>query len=483
MERETAALLERASALRRAGRVDEAIAAYRELLELEPGLADSWYNLGWLQRQARHYEAALDSYAQALERGVGDPEQAYLNRAVILSDHLARPDAAQAELEAALRLNPDYVPALLNLGNLHEDRGSREAAREAYRRALAIAPGNALALSRLAGLIDPTSAAAGDIADELNQALAAGRSAADRADLGFALARLLDSRGKHREAFAAAELGNSASRESFGPGFRGYDRGAHERFVDRLIAAFPGPAAGPDDGPCPAFIVGMFRSGSTLVEQVLASHGDVVSGGELDLVPALVARIPGYPEAVAQAGEEAVGSWRRFYRAGLAPFARDGATVTDKRPDNFLHIGLIKTLFPGAKIVHTRRNRLDTLLSLFFLHLGPAMPYALDLADSAHWHAQYERLMAHWKQLYPNDIFDLDYDRMVSEPKTVLRALLAFLKLDWSDSLLDFHRRRATVKTASVWQVREPIHARSSGRWRNYEDQLKRKLGDLGPSG
>jgi tetratricopeptide (TPR) repeat protein len=123
MDRETAALLERAGALRRAGRVDEAISAYRALLERKPDLPDSWYNLGWLQRQARQYEPALNSYSEALKRGVRDPEEVHLNRAVILSDHLARHDDAEAELKAALELRRDYLPALLNLGNLQEDRG------------------------------------------------------------------------------------------------------------------------------------------------------------------------------------------------------------------------------------------------------------------------------------------------------------------------------------------------------------------------
>jgi hypothetical protein len=171
-------------------------------------------------------------------------------------------------------------------------------------------------------------------------------------------------------------------------------------------------------------------------------------------------------------------SWRRFYLNGLAPFVRAGSAVTDKRPDNFLHIGLIKTLFPAAKIIHTRRDRLDNLLSLYFLHLGAGMPYALGLADAAHWHGEYERLMAHWKRLYPNDIFDIDYDALVREPEPAIRALLDFLGLDWEGQLLDFHRRSSAVKTASVWQVREPLHARSSGRWRNYETALRRALGD-----
>jgi tetratricopeptide (TPR) repeat protein len=478
MDREVAAYLERAGALRRAGRVDEAIAAYRALLDREADLPDSWYNLGWLQRQARQYQASLDSYGEALKRGVRDPEEVHLNRAVILSDHLARHDEAETELEAALKLRPDYLPALLNLGNLHEDRGNREAAQAAYRRALEAAPGDALALSRLAGLLDVKSDAAAELSGLLRAAISTEREASARADLGFSLGRLLDGRDDYDEAFGAFEASNRAARESFGGAFSGYDREAQERFVDRSIAAFP-ESAEHGGTPAPAiFILGMFRSGSTLVEQILAGHSRIVSGGELDLIPALVSGIVPYPEAVAAADESTVEHWRKFYLDGLAPFAREGSLVTDKRPDNFLHVGLIKTLFPDAKIVHTRRNRLDNLLSLYFLHLGPGMPYALDLADAAHWYREYERLMEHWKALYPGDIFDLDYDALVEEPKPLLRRLLDFLELDWEDGLLDFHERKGAVKTASVWQVRERLHSRSSGRWRSYEEQLRQLLGN-----
>jgi tetratricopeptide (TPR) repeat protein len=478
MDQQTSALLERAAALRTAGRVDEAIAAYTELLGREPNLPESWYNLGYLQRQARQYEAALESYGQALERGVRDPEEVRLNRAVILSDHLARPDDAEAELETALALNPDYLPALLNLGNLHEDRGNREAAQLAYRRALDVAPGNALALSRLAGAVDANSDAGTELIERLRQEISSRRYAGERSDLGFALGRLLDARGEYDDAFAAYEAANRASRDSFGPRFAGYDRGAHERLVDQLIESFADPATGSEESPA-IFVCGMFRSGSTLVEQILGGHSKIAMGGELDLVPALVRQIRGYPEAVGKADEATIQSWRTFYLRGVAPFASEGCLVTDKRPDNFLHMGFIKTMFPGARFVHTRRNRLDNLLSLYFLHLSPHMAYALDLEDAAHWYEEYERLMAHWKRLYPSDIFDVDYEVLVSDPQPVTEGLLRFLGLEWEDKLLDFHRRSDAVKTASVWQVREPLHARSSGRWRNYRKQLERTLGEI----
>lgn len=469
-------LLQRAAALRRAGRVDEAIAAYEELLRTEADLPDSWYNLAWLQRQAGRYEAALECYDEALKRGVRGAEEVHLNRAVILSDHLARPDAAEAELKAALALKPDYVAALLNLGNLHEDRGNRSAAQTAYKRALQWAPQNALALSRLA-TVSHSDELDRELAERLRDALRRpGVSAAEQADIAFALAGLLDSAGCFDEAFEAARAANQASRAATGAR---YDPIAVERIVQRLIDTPPRRATAGEE-QAPVFILGMYRSGSTLVEQILGTHSAVSPAGELELLPRLVARIGGFPEAVASADDTTVAAWRNAYLAGAAPFMREDALLTDKRPDNFLHIGLIKALFPRARIVHTRRNRLDNLLSLYFLHLNPQMAYALDLRHAAHWYGQYERLMGHWKSLYPDDIFDVDYDELVRSPEPVLKPLFAFLDLDWEAGVLDFQRSDRTVKTASVWQVRQPLHRRSSGRWNNYSRQLRRLLGDVG---
>ncbi len=470
-------LLNQASALREAGRVGEAIAAYQRLLAANPGLPGSWYNLGWLQKRARRFEDSLRSYAEALERGVGDPEEVHLNRAVILSDHLGRPEEALTELEAALELNPAYVPAFLNLGNLHEDRGDKEAARDSYRRALELEPNSALALARLAGVSDADDRLIGRV----RSAIADQAAQAEKADLGFALGRLLDQSGDHDGAFEAYAEANRASAASYGPDFRGYDRSAHEQLVDRLIATFAEPAEprAASAGDAPLFICGLFRSGSTLAEQILAGHSRVQAGGELDLIPALVARIRPYPDALASAEPAVFERLRGAYLAGV-PAAAAGTLVTDKRPDNFLHIGLIKAMFPEARIVHTRRDPLDNLLSLYFLHLDPGMAYALDLDDAAHWYREYRRLMAHWKAIYGADIHDVDYDELVREPRPVVERLLGFCGLEWEDQCLEFHSGLRVVKTASVWQVREPLYTRSSGRWKHYERHLRPLIETLG---
>jgi len=469
------ALLQQASRLRQAGRVAEAIAAYERLLALRPDLPDSWYNLAYLQRRARRFEAALASYRQALERRVSQPEEVHLNRGVILADHLGRSDEAKAELDSALALNPNYVPALLNLGNLHEDRGRRAEARAAYERVLAIDPDHDLALARLAG-IAAISGPGDPLIHRLRRALARPEaSAADRADLGFALGRALDSAGAYDEAFAAYAEANRANRASFGSGFPGYDRRAQEGLIDRLIAAFPRPAAPARgrSGQAPIFICGMFRSGSTLAEQILARHSRVSPGGELDLLPALIAgELRPYPEAAAAADEAGIDRLRSAYLEAVRSIHPGADKVTDKRPDNFLHIGLIKRMFPDARIVHTLRDPLDNVLSIWFLHLDPAMAYALDLADTAHHYREYRRLMAHWKTLYPDDIFDLDYDRLVADPRPAIGDLLGFCGLEWEEACLSFHAATNAVRTASAWQVREPLYRRASGRWRHYERHL-----------
>jgi tetratricopeptide (TPR) repeat protein len=463
-------LLREASQLRAAGRIPEAILAYRQLLVANPELADSWFNLGWLERQARQFEESLQSYQQAIEAGVAQPEAAHLNRAAIYSEYLHRPRDAQRELEAALAKNPAYVQALINLGNLHEDLGERAEAQAAYSRALEVDPANTMALAKLA-----TASLSATLDRELEARLRGfierpDSTSTQRAGLGFALSAMLDAAGEYDAAFDAVTAANASSRAASGSTGR-YDRAAQEAFTNRLMATFACPVHASGDEPAPVFICGMYRSGSTLIEQILAGHSQVTATGELDLIPAIVASIPGYPERIASADPAIIAELSDFYRRGLPVGA--GPVITDKRPDNFLHIGLIKTLFPRAKIVHTVRNPLDNLLSLYFLHLDPRMAYALDLEDAAHWYGQYQRLMAHWRSLYGDDIFEVDYDALVKQPEPIVRDLLAFLGLDWDPQILDFNRTDRAVKTASVWQVREPLYARSSGRWRNYEKHLE----------
>jgi len=465
------------------GRWTEAISTLERVVELNPGHADSWYNLGYARRHARHYAAALAAYEKALDLGVRGSEEVRLNRAVILSEHLHDTAGAEAELQKALTADPDFTAAWLNLGNLREDLGDHDAAREAYEAALGASPGNGRALARL-GAIKAHQGEPDQAVAFLEAAAGSVRPGGeDWAELGFALGNALDAAGEYRRAFTVIEAANAVAAGLRAPERR-YDRRAQEALVDSLIAAFDRPAESLEGAPPPvAFICGMFRSGSTLIEQMLARHSAVRAGGELEFIPAMVAeQLRPYPQSLLGADAERLDSLRAHYLGQLHKLFPHGPLVTDKRPDNFLHIGLIKTLFPGAKIVHTVRHPLDNILSAYFLYFGESVAYSERLDDIVHYYAQYRRLMDHWQALYGDDLFAVDYDRLVAEPRTVLASLFAFLGLDWEDGCFDQSRDGSAVRTASVWQVRKPLHRKSSGRWRNYAgefENVRRSLTDL----
>jgi tetratricopeptide (TPR) repeat protein len=470
-------MLRAAFALEKQGRATEAIAAYQRLLESWPGLPDAWYNLAVLQRQTQQYARALASYKEALERGVSRPEEVHLNRGVIFSDYLNQYPAAELELKRALEINPLYIPALINYANLHEDLGRRDMAAQIYARLLVLDPDSPTALARYAGLKNFT-----DPNDPLIQRLRAALNAsavgtAGRANLEFALGRALDATGQYEAAFQTYRQANRHSRENAAPGSGNYDLALQERLTDQLISAF-GKRVRPDSQPRgsgqqPVFICGMFRSGSTLLEQLLAGHPDITAGGELDFIPRAVnSDLAPFPESFGSVSVERLQRLAQEYRGQIAERFPGTSYVTDKRPDNFLYIGLIKALFPDAKIVHTVRAALDNCLSIYFLNLDQGMSYALDLLDIGHYYLQYRRLMAHWKIVFPGDIIDVSYDDLVEDQKPPLEQVLGALGLAWDGRCARVSEGQA-VKTASVWQVREPIHTRSSGRSQNYSRQLQ----------
>ncbi len=480
-------LLRQADMLHRLGRRGEAIDIFRQVLAEQPGASEGWYELGYLLKADGQFEEALAAYAQALTLGVRRPEEVHLNRAVIYSDHLRRDGDAEQELEAALACAPDYVPALLNRGNLHEERGERTSALACYDSVLAGPdrqdhPHRDLcfeALARSAKLRPPA-----DLDDpllrRLQDASAAPSSKMVRANLLFALGQAYERLQQFDLAFDAFAKANRWLQRQSG---RPYDRADASRLTDVLIGRFASAdtvrtgAPVVATGAAPLFICGMFRSGSTLVEQVLAAHPQVTAGGELNWMRQLATgRLAPFPESMATPDPARDAALAEDYRAHLArlfPGGADGTYITDKRPDNFQLIGLIKRLFPAARIIHTGRHPLDTGLSVFLQHLDLRVAgYASDLGDIGHYYGQYRRLMVHWHSLYPGSIFDFDYDDFVRAPKPTLERLLGFLDLEWDDRCLQFHQLGNTVKTASYWQIRQPLSNRASGRWRQYSTHL-----------
>ncbi len=482
-----------ALALLKAGKPAGASQMLRDALARSPRWAEGWFNLAHVLRSQGQSDGALKALANALDCGLPQPEEAHLNRAVIFSDQLHDDVAAEVELRRALHFRPGWLPALLNLGNLHEERGQRDAATSCYDQVLSTPPPSDadararhqdLQVEALARRVHLGSADA--IGDEPAEALrtalhdpARGRAA--RINAGHSLGQLLDARGQFAAAFEVLAEANRLAAETARP----YDPAATERAVSSLIRAYDGHEARSAEGAPqevgfePLFICGAFRSGSTLIEQVLGAHPDVMAGGELDWLmrQILVPPLAPYPESVATLAAGPLLQVADAYRAHLQrlfPPARFARFVTDKRPDNLLLVGLIKSLFPRARILLTVRDPMDIGLSMFSQHLHPGrVPYATDLRSIGHHLGQMQRLAAHWRARWPGDVIEVDYDRLVSDPRPTIEGLLSALELPWDPRCLAFHQHVGVVRTASFRQVRQPFHGRSSGRWRHYATELE----------
>jgi hypothetical protein len=242
------------------------------------------------------------------------------------------------------------------------------------------------------------------------------------------------------------------------------------------------------DSALPIFIVGMPRSGTSLCEQILASHGDVAGAGELNEMQAIARDLPqlcgesatGYPDCAARLTQQTAARAADRYLERLRDVSATAKRIVDKHPINFRHLGLIATLFPRAAIVHCRRDALDTCFSCFAQNFDAPIPWAVRQESLGAYYRAYERLMAHWQAVMPGRIFDFIYEEAVGDLEPVARRLIAHCGLSWQPQCLEFHKTQRMIRTASYRQVRQPLYDRSIGRWRNYEtyiDPLRRALG------
>jgi len=417
-------------------------------------------------------------YGRALALEVDDPEEAYLNRAVILSEFLDDPDAARRDLGQAIAINPDFIPAWLNSGLLHEDEGRPDLAIASYRQILSVEPDHPEAVAKIARLDQPSGAHI----DRIKTLLARGRlSLIEQADLWFALASLHDRMGDYDPAFAAASEANRRMVGTISPAAR-YDPAATEALVSHLLAMDVAPLAAEDAAQTPVFICGMFRSGSTLAEAMLGRHPMITACGERDMLPRAFASHD-LAELDRRAGQAFLSSARAMYRDGLAHLQLATSLFTDKRPDNIAHIGFAKAMFPAAKLIFTDRHPLDTLVSTYFLNFATDVAYAFDLDHMAHWAQQVERLATTWRARWPHDVAKLRYEALIADPGTTLGEALLHLGLPWDDACLDPHSSIPATRTPSSIQIRQPLYSRSVGRWRHYERHLVRQQDALAKAG
>ena len=270
-----------------------------------------------------------------------------------------------------------------------------------------------------------------------------------------------------------------------------FSKTEHADWVDRLIstftiAFFEKEQTYGNHSDLPVFVVGMPRSGTTLVEQIVSSHPQVSSAGELENFNEIVEKLPGlldgtipYPQCLLQLSSNAAGHLADTYLTHLQHFSRDAARITDKMPQNYLHLGLIALLLPKACIIHCQRDAMDVCLSCYFQSFKNPLPVTYDLADLGFYYRQYEKMMAHWRSVLPLQMLEVEYEKLVENKEEVSRQIIAFCGLAWDEKCLAFYENTLPVKAASKWQVRQPICATSVGRWRNYAkylDPLKAEL-------
>jgi tetratricopeptide (TPR) repeat protein len=454
------------------GQMDASISVYERLIDRQPRLAEAHYNVALLYKQQKRFDQAITAYKNAVKLGISRVHEVYVNLGVLCSE-LRRPDEARSYFERALELDPGHVPALFNLATHYEETGDREHATSLYRQILDLDPRHWDSLSRLAyadrlpGKDDPLIASLRDAVK-----LDIGDRTAHES-LYYALGKALDDVGEYEDAFAAYEAANEIGKSRMPP----YDPVVAEDAIDELIewcdqdwisnVSTSLPEA-------PIFICGMFRSGSTLIEQILGAHELITAGGELDILPWLLTRdMSPYPERLRMASPAEIEALAREYLTKQAEIFPEAKHVTDKRPDNHMHLGLIKALFPAVKIVYTTRAPLDNCLSVYFQQLGGNLTYSNDLEHIAHYYKQQQRLLEHWQACFGDNIMTVSYDEVVRSPEPKLREVLDFLGFEWDERVLRFQQSGNQVKTASVWQVREGLHVGSSGRWRNYETALE----------
>ncbi|HME38056.1 MAG TPA: sulfotransferase, partial [Steroidobacteraceae bacterium] len=459
------------------GEFRAAIEHCRRAVELEPTLPEAHLHLG---NSLLALNALLDADA-AYRAGLDmAPDHAALHTARAMAERaLGRLADAEASTRRALALRPGAADTLALLGSLAIDHGRFDEAEDLLRKALAIDPELPEALTSLMA-VRKMSAADAPWRDAAERVLARGLAVAHAINLHHALGKYCDDVDDRDAAFEHHRLGNELARRSR----LRYDRAEMTQRVTRILAAFDRHALAALR-PCgiaselPVFVVGMPRSGTSLTEQILASHPQVHGAGELLYwIFAADAERAATPERRAAT----IAELGRAYLEGLSTQAPDAARVVDKLPVNFRHIGLIHAALPGARFIHLDRNPLDTCLSIYFQGFSAAHPYATDFGDLAHYYQEYRRLMAHWRAvLPPQTLLEVRYEDLVDDAEGWSRRMLAHIGLPWDARCLEFHRTDRPVLTASNWQVRQPISRASVGRWRRYErfiGPLRKALGE-----
>jgi len=470
------------------GQIQEASTHFRRAAELRPDFAEAHNNLANALLTLTQPDEAVDHLKTAIELRPNYLEAHYTLGNALWQRH--RVADAIRSFQRALELKPDYAPAHIGLGEAFLETGDLRQAENCFRHAVGPHPFLFMALLNLAAnnfysANDPTI-------DRLKRWLSDPRLSSEAAgQLHFTLGYLLDRTGAADEAFEHFRQGNALRRARFQQSGKAFDRAEQSRSVDRIMTVFSSEYfERPEDRglktELPIFIVGMPRSGTTLVEQILSHHPMVFGAGEIDDLSQLVKDLPArlgttaqFPEGALEMddarlrefGEAYLNRLKAYAGSELSTQAGEILRMTDTMLENYLYLGLAASLFPRARIIHCRRDPRDVGVSCFFTFFG-GLNFAWDLADLGSYYRDHERLMAHWRHVLPAPILEVVYEELVQSQEAVTRRLLEFCGLPWDERCLRFHENCRPVQTMSKLQVRQPIFASSVGRWRRYAVHL-----------
>jgi tetratricopeptide (TPR) repeat protein len=462
------------NALRLNDRPTEAAESLQSALAAQADHVDAGLSLAFLYIQQAQTERAVPVLKALCEARPGDTD--ILEKAANLLAGVGENAAAAGLYAQASRQMPARGDLQLQLGVQYQKTGLFAEAAAAFQRSIELDPtlGSAYMLqanTRRFTEVDPDFEARCLAA--LKQPALAPEHAAS---VHFALGKMYDDSGRYEAAFEAYRRGNDLRRQT-----SPFDRKVWAAFVDRSLKVFGEvrfPAA-QRPAPGPAFVVGMIRSGTTLVSRLLGNAPSVHDIGETEMLDAFIQRIAEvkarpYPECILDLDGDELAAIATDYRRQLPGAATQAEFILDKNPLNFIHIGLIALLFPAAPIIHCRRDPLDTCLSIYFQNFAHARSnYAYDLDDIAAFYAGYTRLMAFWEERLPGRLIHVDYAALVADPEAAMQELYARLALPWSPAAAHPDSNPGTIATASAWQARQPVYTRSVGRWRSYTTHLQ----------
>ena len=494
--------------LEQSGELDSAIECFKKALELDPEMAAAYLNLGRVLFAMGDIRQSLVQFKKACQFSP-DNADAY-TEAAHAAEALSRFVEAEEYYGHALTINPEFLAARYRLGLMLSSLGRYKEARSEFDRILQVQPDDsetvaALALSyehegrhdKALALLEPvmnhvsvpevaalTFALLAPRVGRIPEAIGylqgvLTRSGADNdhASIHFALGKLYDKQKEYDLAFHHYSQANESVQ-------RACDMNKIKNDFDRLIMAFPVAekrrhARSTNMSSKPVFVVGMPRSGTSLVEQILDSHPAVFGAGELDDIAILVSSIresqaglEAYPECMADLSVEILDEYAGRYLAQLERISRGAKRVIDKMPHNFLALGLIDMLFPGAHVIHCVRDPRDTCLSIFFQSMTANHPYTSNLNALADYYREYQRLMAHWKNVVSVPIMDVRYEDLVTNTEVLSKRLVEFCGLEWDARCLEFYTNERVVSTPTYSDVRTPVYTAAVGRWKHYEEHL-----------